>query len=64
MCAAVEHFTIAEVREQLQEMAKNKAAGDSGLVIEMLQEASDYLLRLGIEILNDIIQPESQAPDA
>ena len=43
-------------------MAKNKAADESGLVVEMLQEATDLLLQLIVEIFNEIVQPTPQAP--
>jgi hypothetical protein len=63
-CEGVEAFTIDEARKQLQKMAKNRAADDSGLVVEMLQEASDYTLQVVVEIFNEILQPEPQTPDA
>ena len=45
----------SEVRKQLRQMAKNKSADGSGLVVEMLQEAGDGVISLVADIFNDVL---------
>jgi hypothetical protein len=51
-CEPVAAFTVAEAMDQLRKMARNKSADDSGLVVEMLQEASEQLLQTTVEVFN------------
>jgi hypothetical protein len=57
-------FTVEEARDQLKKMARNKSADDSGLVVEILQEASEQLLQTTVEVFNEIFQQDQKAPAA
>jgi hypothetical protein len=51
----VEAFTVQEAIAQLGSMAKGKAPDASGLVVEMLRDGSNTLLRIIVDLFNDIL---------
>lgn len=63
-CDAVPEFTMEEIRQELKQMSKNKAADSTGLVIEMLQEGSDLLMQTILDIFNQLLKPAPETPTA
>ena len=61
---AVDPVTAKEVRAQLKKMKKNKAADDSGIVAELLCEASDSLIEDIAELFTEILKPRSTIPES
>lgn len=57
-CEEVPALSNSEVEAVLKVMANNKASDDSGLVVEMLQEGSGFLIDITVELFNEILKPE------
>ena len=57
-------FTLDEIKTQVKQMAKKKSMDVSGLVVEMLQEGSDGLLKVVTNVLSEKAKPRPKIPSA
>eukprot|EP00973_Karenia_brevis_P015970 2183250-Karenia_brevis.AAC.1 len=60
---AVAAFTAQEVEDQLKKMAKNKAADNHGIVVEMLQLGGPRLFEVLAMLFSDLLSPEAIMPN-
>ena len=55
-------FSWAELTKALKEMKKGRASDENGIVIEMLQDGSEMLLKLVLDMFNEILSMQSGPP--
>lgn len=60
----VEPFQFDELHAALRTMKNGKAKDQAGLIAEMLKDGSTHLLKLIVEVFNDILMLRGTPPDA
>jgi hypothetical protein len=60
---SVARVTAEKVTAALKQMAKKKAADKSGIVVEMLQEGSEFMIELIADMFSDALQQKAIVPE-